>query len=142
MSGFHFGKLPFDCPSVNLEINSVNEGSFAAGSTININITDGTNPVTPESVTVVGNDVEVEVAKSLEILIPYAENDTEAEITIVTGSDGVITTADTTGLTSVVYEVNGSPETLPITLTVADVLKIEFDAAAADGVIKLSGTYA
>jgi hypothetical protein len=62
MSGFHFGKLPFDCPSVNLEINSVNEGSFAAGSTINLTLTDGTNPVTPESVTVVGNDVEVEVS--------------------------------------------------------------------------------
>jgi hypothetical protein len=61
MSGFHFGKLPFDCPGVDLEINSVNEGSFAAGSTINITLTDGTNPVTPESVTVVGNDVEVEV---------------------------------------------------------------------------------
>jgi len=59
MSGFHFGKLPFDCPEVDLEINSVNEGSFAAGSTINLTITDGTNPVTPESVTVVGNDVEV-----------------------------------------------------------------------------------
>jgi hypothetical protein len=62
MSGFHFGKLPFDCPAVDLEINSVNEGSFAAGSTINLTLTDGTNPVTPESVTVVGNDVEVEVA--------------------------------------------------------------------------------
>jgi hypothetical protein len=62
MSGFHFGKLPFDCPAVDLEINSVNEGSFAAGSTINLTLTDGTNPVTPESVTVVGNDVEVEVS--------------------------------------------------------------------------------
>jgi len=62
MSGFHFGKLPFDCPAVNLEINSVNEGSFAAGSTINLTLTDGTNPVTPESVTVVGSDVEVEVS--------------------------------------------------------------------------------
>jgi hypothetical protein len=62
MSGFHFGKLPFDCPSVDLEINSVNEGSFAAGSTINLTLTDGTNPVTPESVTVAGNDVEVEVS--------------------------------------------------------------------------------
>ncbi len=64
MSGFHFGKLPFDCPAVDLEINSVNEGSFAAGATINLTITDGTSPITPESVTVVGNDVEVEVASS------------------------------------------------------------------------------
>jgi len=129
-------------PDSQINVNGNNEGDVVSVQPININITDGTNPVTPESVTVVGNDVEVEVAKSLEILIPYAENDTEAEITIVTGSDGVITTADTTGLTSVVYEVNGSPETLPITLAVADVLKIEFDAASADGVIKLSGTYA
>ena len=82
------------------------------------------------------------VPRDLEINIPYSTSDTTASITILTGSDGVITAADTTGLTSVVYELNAVVATLPITLAVADVLTINFDAAAADGVIKLSGTYA
>jgi len=48
-------------PSVDLKINNVNEGTFAAGSTINVNLTDGVNPVTSNDVTVVGNTVTVEV---------------------------------------------------------------------------------
>jgi len=90
----------------------------------------------------VGNTVTVEVPKDLELLVPYSTGDTTATFTIVTGSAGTITAADTTGLTSVTYEVNASPETLPITLVVGDVVKIDFDAAAANGVIKLTGSYA
>ena len=43
-----------------LLVNSVFEGLFNSKKDLNILLTDGTNPVTPESVTVVGNDVEVE----------------------------------------------------------------------------------
>jgi hypothetical protein len=46
---------------VDLEVNDVPQGTFAAGSTIDVNLTDGVNPVTPDSVTVVGNVVTVEV---------------------------------------------------------------------------------
>jgi hypothetical protein len=46
---------------VTLEINGVSEGTFASGSTIEVNLTDGTNPVTPDDVTVVGNVVTVEL---------------------------------------------------------------------------------
>ena len=49
------------CPDVTLNINSTPEGTFAAGSTIDVNLTDGVNPVTPDSVTVVGNVVTVQV---------------------------------------------------------------------------------
>jgi len=48
-------------PDTDLEVNSILEGTFAAGSTIDVQITDGTNPVTPDDVTVVGNTVTVEV---------------------------------------------------------------------------------
>jgi hypothetical protein len=130
------------CPDVDLEINGVNEGSFAAGSTIELNLTDGVNPVTPDSVTVVGNVVTAQVPKPLELLVPYSTGDTTATFTVVTGSDGTITSADTTGLTSVTYEVNSTPETIPFTLAVGDVVTIDFDAAGADGVIKLIGSYA
>jgi hypothetical protein len=127
---------------VDLEVNDVPQGTFAAGSTIDVNLTDGVNPVTPDSVTVVGNVVTATLPKPLELLVPYSTSDTTATFTVVTGSDGTITSADTTGLTSVTYEVNATPETIPFTLVVGDVVTIDFDAAAADGVIKLIGTYA
>jgi hypothetical protein len=127
---------------VDLEVNDVPQGTFAAGSTIDVNLTDGVNPVTPDSVTVVGNVVTATLPKPLELLVPYSTSDTTATFTVVTGSDGTITSAVTTGLTSVTYEVNATPETIPFTLAVGDVVTIDFDAAAADGVIKLIGTYA
>jgi ribosomal protein S4E len=127
---------------VTLEINGVSEGTFAAGSTIELNLTDGTNPVTPDDVTVVGNVVTVDLPKPLELLVPYSTSDTTATFTVVTGSDGTITSAVTTGLTSVTYEVNATPETIPFILAVGDVVTIDFDAAGSDGLIKLIGNYA
>jgi surface protein len=50
-----------NCPDTDLEVNGTPEGTFAAGSTIEVNITDGVNPVTPDDVTVVGNVVTIEV---------------------------------------------------------------------------------
>jgi surface protein len=49
-------------PDSQINVNGVNEGDVVSVQPINITLTDGTNPVTPESVTVVGNDVEVEVS--------------------------------------------------------------------------------
>ena len=48
-------------PDTDLEVNGTPEGTFAAGSTIDVQLTDGTNPVTPNDVTVVGNVVTIEV---------------------------------------------------------------------------------
>jgi hypothetical protein len=48
-------------PDTNLEVNGNLEGSFLAGSTIDVQVTDGTNSVTPDDVTVVGNTVTIEV---------------------------------------------------------------------------------
>jgi hypothetical protein len=49
------------CPDTDLEINGVNEGSFTAGTIIDLQLTDGVNPVTPDAVSVVGNTVTIEV---------------------------------------------------------------------------------
>jgi hypothetical protein len=46
-------------PDSQINVNGNNEGDVPSVQPINITLTDGTNPVTPESVTVVGNDVEV-----------------------------------------------------------------------------------
>jgi surface protein len=48
-------------PDTDLEVNGTPEGTFVAGSTIEVNITDGVNPVTPDAVTVVGDVVTIEV---------------------------------------------------------------------------------
>jgi hypothetical protein len=129
-------------PDTSLEVNGTPEGTFAAGSTIEVNITDGVNPVTPDNVTVVGDVVTIEVPKDLTLYAPYEAVDDTISFTIITGSAGTITSADTTGLTSVTYDIDGSPATIPFTLAVGDVLTIDFDAAGAGGVVILSGTYA
>jgi hypothetical protein len=48
-------------PDQQIEVNSVNEGSIPSVGGIDINITDGVNPVTPNSVGIVGRTVTVEV---------------------------------------------------------------------------------
>jgi hypothetical protein len=53
------------CPDTDLEINGTPEGSFTAGSTIDLQLTDGVNPVNPVSVGRVGNTVTVEVSTGL-----------------------------------------------------------------------------
>jgi hypothetical protein len=71
-----------------LEINSVPTANFPAGSTIDFQLTDGVNPVTPDSVTVVGNVVTVEVPVG-SILDP----DAEAFLTAASITDATITSA-------------------------------------------------
>jgi hypothetical protein len=51
-------------PDQTIEVNTVNEGSIPSVGTIEIDITDGTNPVTPNDVTIVGRKVTVEVPPS------------------------------------------------------------------------------
>jgi hypothetical protein len=48
-------------PDQQIDVNSVNEGSIPSVGGIDINITDGVNPVTPNSVGIVGRTVTVEV---------------------------------------------------------------------------------
>jgi len=85
--------------------------------------------------------IEIISPKDLTLILPYLSGDTSTEVTIITDSDGIIDTIDTTGLTSVVYEVNSVVVTLPFTLAVADELVVSFDSAILDGQIKLEGNY-
>jgi hypothetical protein len=47
--------------SVDIEVNGNPEGTVFANSTLNVQVTDGTNPVAPDSVTLVGNDLTLEL---------------------------------------------------------------------------------
>jgi hypothetical protein len=179
-------------PDIDVDVNGVNEGLIPSVQDIDIILTDGTNPVTPDAVTIIGNTVTIEAPdatvensdasytdtvvsggtlvlpditvtdsdgstftqpsvtnvvctlspQDLTLYAPYATADDTISFTIITGSAGTITSADTTGLTSVTYDINGSPATLPFTLAVGDVLTIDFDTAGAGGVVILTGTYA
>jgi len=114
--------------------------SLPATDSLDINLVDQDgNTITPLSLS--SPTIEVDIPKDLTLLLPYSSGDTSTEITVITDSDGTITTATTTGLTSVVYELNASVVTLPFTLSVSDILIISFDSAAADGTIKLEGSY-
>ena len=48
-------------PDINVEVNTVVEGTIPAIKDVKILITDGVNPVTPDDVSVVGDTVTVEV---------------------------------------------------------------------------------
>jgi hypothetical protein len=48
-------------PNTDIEVNGVNEGAIPSVNTVDIQVTDGTNPVTPNDVTVSGNTVTIEV---------------------------------------------------------------------------------
>jgi hypothetical protein len=79
--------------------------------------------------------------KTLLISIPYAEDDDTIQFTVIANSDGTVTSVDTTGLTSVVINVEGSPVSVPFVLAEDDVVDITFDSASADGIITMTGTY-
>jgi len=48
-------------PDSQVNVNLVNEGDVVSVKTIDINVTDGVDPVTPDSVTITGNTIEIQV---------------------------------------------------------------------------------
>jgi hypothetical protein len=75
-------------PDTDIEVNGVNEGSVPSVQTIDFQLTDGTNPVTPDSVTVVGNVVTAQVPA-----VGGLDPDAEAFLTAASISDATITNA-------------------------------------------------
>lgn len=47
------------CPDTNIEVNGVSEGSVPSGSTIDVQLSDSGGTVTPDSVTLVGTDLQI-----------------------------------------------------------------------------------
>jgi hypothetical protein len=75
-------------PDSTVNVNSVNEGSVVSVNTVEINVTDGTDPVTPGSVSVVGNTVTIEVTTGSAL-----DSDAEAFLLATSITDATITTA-------------------------------------------------
>jgi hypothetical protein len=108
---------PFVCSDATYEVLDQNSVSYASGS-------------------IASGDFEtINIIIPKELNIAYEEDDDTIIFTVLSGSEGVYTTINTTGLTSVVIEVNSTVVTAPITLAIGDIVEISFDPAAADGVI-------
>lgn len=52
---------PLVLPAQTIEVNGVNEGAIPSVGTIEVELSDGVNPVTPDSVGIVGRKIEIEV---------------------------------------------------------------------------------
>lgn len=77
---------------------------------------------------------------TIEIQIADA-TDTAGPFTITANSAGTISTVNDGGLTNLVIEVNGTPDTAPFTLAVGDTIEFAYDTTVAATVITLTGTY-
>jgi hypothetical protein len=79
------------CPSasfVDIEVNGTPEGQVPAGSTLDVQVTDGTNPVTPDDVTLVGQTLTIEVPSGGAVLSGAILNKTGQTTSYRTGDDG------------------------------------------------------
>jgi hypothetical protein len=70
-------------PDSTVNVNSVNEGIVVSVKAIDINVTDGASPVTPDAVSVVGNTVTIQVPSGSGL-----DPDAEAFITAASITDG------------------------------------------------------
>lgn len=69
------------CPDTNIEVNGVSEGSVPSGSTIDVQLSDSGGTVTPDSVTLVGTD--------LQIVLPDAVAPTDPDVTAFLTAAGI-----------------------------------------------------
>ena len=58
-SGTQTWEVVSACADTTIEVNGTTEGTFPSGSTVDIQLSDSGGVVTPDSVTVVGNDVQI-----------------------------------------------------------------------------------
>jgi hypothetical protein len=135
-------------PDQTIEVNTVNEGSIPSVGTIEIDITDGTNPVTPDDVTISGRTITIEVPQPKDIFIKglfAANNDTMETLTIDADSAGTYTSISDDGSSgSITLSKNGgafAAFSSPLALVATDTLDVKRTVDTAAGFFKLTGTY-
>lgn len=88
-------------------------------------------------VSLIGN-----LVNALELILPYDFETEFLEFTVTSSLVGIITDIEACELTGITFEKNTIVTTLPMTLAVNDVIKVNYDGAVVGGVIKLIGNYA
>jgi len=133
---------------INIEVNTVVEGTIPALKDVKILITDGVNPVTPDDVSVVGDTVTVEVPQPKDIFIKglfKASSDTMETLTIDSDSAGTYTSISDDGSSgSITLSKNGgafAAFSSPLALVATDTLDVKRTVDTAAGFFKLTGTY-
>jgi hypothetical protein len=135
------------CPPSSLEVNGTPEGTFAAGSTIEVNITDGVNPVTPDDVTIVGNVVTIEVLPIKDLFWELNYNGTDDVIYIPATASNVGTLTSGTGsdvgtITVSTDNVTFVSLTFPFTPVNGTTYYFKRSTATVNGTYTMTGTYA
>ena len=128
--------------TVNIFINGNSYTSVQSPEDVDIPLVDSNDD--PVAYTLDGDNVKIPslpLGQDLSILIPYSSGDDQSEITIVANSDGDITSTDTTGLSNVTISKNASSVSTPFSVSVGDLITIDYDAAGSDGAILLIGNY-
>jgi hypothetical protein len=133
-------------PDTSLEVNGTPEGTFAAGSTIDVQLTDGVNPVTPDDVTVVGNVVTIEVLPIKDLFWELNYNGTDDVIYIPATVNNVGTLASGTGsnvgtITVSTDNVTYGALTFPFTPVNGTTYYFKRSTATVNGTYTMIGTY-
>jgi hypothetical protein len=142
------GQVNKPIADINIEVNTVVEGTIPALKDVKILITDGVNPVTPDDVSVAGDTVTVEVPQPKDIFIKglfKASSDTMETLTIDSDSAGTYTSISDDGSSgSITLSKNGSAFAAfssPLALVATDTLDVKRTVDTAAGFFKLTGTY-
>ena len=131
-------------PDSDIEVNGVNEGAIPSVNTVDIQVTDGTNPVTPNDVTVVGNTVTIEVPVNVFIKGFFESgNDTMSTLTIDADNAGTYTSiTDDGGSGSISLSKNGgafAAFSSPLILVATDTLVAKRTVTTNAGFYKITG---
>jgi hypothetical protein len=135
-------------PNQTININSTGSGLIPSVGDIGFEITDGTNPVIPNNVSVVGRTITVEVPQPKDIFIKgifKASSDTMETLTIDADSAGTYTSITDDGSSgSITLSKNGgafAAFSSPLALVATDTLDVKRTVDTASGFFKLTGTY-
>ena len=82
------------------------------------------------------------IDNSMVLALSYEIDDTFAIATILTGFNGTLTAINSTGLTGVVINLNNVATSLPFSVVVGDVIRVDFNKSTIKSFIKLTGNYA
>jgi hypothetical protein len=128
------------CSPVTFQINGVTKETPASGSTFNL-ITKLDGAVNSGTYDAPSDTLSFTSANDLTINIAVAVNAVSATFTVAAITAGTITAVNDGGLGSFVIKKNGSVVTAPFTMAIADVMLLEFTAAASATTIVLTGTF-
>ena len=89
-----------------------------------------------------GNEKPSTQSSDINLSIIVNTGDTTSDFTITAASEANITNINNGGLTTFIVNINASLNVLPpLSLNAGDVVNITYDAAVADTIIELIGTY-